>query len=61
MQLSELSELDSELLIDFKNDLEVGQLPLLSFFLLTVYKSAHQLFKLSLICFAYQFTTHSGI
>ena len=58
--LMHLSELYSELLIDFKNDLVVGQLPLLSFCLLTVNKSARQLFKLFLICFANQFTPHSG-
>jgi hypothetical protein len=57
----QLSERYSELLIDLKNDLVVGQLPLLSFCLLTVNKSARQLFKLFLICFAYQFTPHSGI
>jgi hypothetical protein len=61
MQLSELSELYSELLIDFKNDLVVGQLPLLSFCLLTINKTPRQLFKLFLICFANQFTPHSGI
>ena len=57
----QLSERYSELLIDLKNDLVVGQLPLLSFCLLTVNKSARQLFKLFLICFANQFTPHSGI
>jgi hypothetical protein len=59
--LMQLSELYSELLIDLKNDLVVGQLPLFSFCLLTVSKSACQLFKLFLICFANQFTPHSGI
>jgi hypothetical protein len=59
--LMQLSELYSELLIDVKNDLVVGQLPLLSFCLLTVNKSARQLFKLFLICFANQFTPHNGI
>jgi hypothetical protein len=58
--LMQLSELYSELLIDLKNDLVVGQLPLLSFCLLTVNKSSRQLFKLFLICFANQFTPHSG-
>ena len=57
----QLSERYSELLIDLKNDLVVGQLPLLSFCLLTVNKSARQLFKLFLMCFAIQFTPHSGI
>jgi hypothetical protein len=58
----QLSELCSELLIDFRNDLVVGQLPLLSFLLvMPVNKSARQLFKLFLICSAYQFTQHSGI
>ena len=59
--LTHLSELYSGLLIDLKNDLVVGQLPLLSFCLLTVKRSARQLFKLFLICFANQFTPHSGI
>jgi len=59
--LMQLSELYGGLLIDFKNDLVVGQLPLLSFCLLTVNKSARQVFKLFLICFAIQFTAHSGI
>ncbi len=44
--LMQLSELYSELLIDLKNDLAVGQFPLLSFCLLTVNKSARQIFKL---------------
>jgi hypothetical protein len=39
------------LLLDLKNDLAVGQLPLLSFCLLTVNKSARQLFIFFLICF----------
>jgi hypothetical protein len=59
--LMHLSELYSGFLIDLKNDLVVGQLPLLSFGLLTVNKSARQLFKLFLMCFAIQFTPHSGI
>jgi hypothetical protein len=59
--LMHLSELYSGLLIDLKNDLVVGQFPLLSICLLTVNKSACQLFKLFLICFANQFTPHSGI
>jgi hypothetical protein len=49
------------LLLDLKNDLAVGQLPLFSFCLLTVNKSARQLFILFLICLANQFTPHSGI
>jgi hypothetical protein len=57
--LMHLSE--SELMNNLKNDLVVGQLPLLSFCLLTVNKSARQLFKLFLICFAIEFTPHSGI
>ena len=57
----QLSELYSKLLIDLKNDLVVGQLQLLSFCLLTVNKSARQIFKLFLIFFANQFTPHSGI
>ena len=59
--LMHLSELYSGLLLDLKNDLVVGQLPLLSFCLLTVNKSARQLFKLFLMCFAIQFTPHNGI
>ena len=48
--LMHLLELYSGLLIDLKLDLVVGQLPLLSFCLLTVNKSARQLFILFLIC-----------